>query len=58
MSCHAERSEASIPASCKTLRFAQGDMVADWMVKKIHVPKVGMLLNFGNLKCEYKRLVL
>ena len=26
--CHAERSEASIPASCQTLRFAQGDMTA------------------------------
>jgi hypothetical protein len=28
--CHAERSEASVPVSCQTLRFAQGDMVPGW----------------------------
>ena len=30
VTCHAERSEASFPVSCQTLRFAQGDMVPGW----------------------------
>jgi len=28
--CHAERSEASVPVSCQTLRYAQGDMNAEY----------------------------
>ena len=40
-SCHAERSEASVPVSCQTLRGAQGDMVSGWDEEEDLLPLLG-----------------
>ena len=39
--CHAERSEASVPVSCQTLRGAQGDMVSGWEEEEDLLPLQG-----------------